>query len=167
MESKWNETFGSVIFRKNMIRETWSSRQKILEEATRQGGTPTPSGRALPSHGPLEAPLTDFFRLYIPTYPQTIRQGAKTLFPPPQPSVLVRSHLGIVSGAPPEGESIMEGFYINSIASPMMCEQFTTNLRGPQLLARWLLISLWISIQSSPRFSWRSIRCNLLLRCVC
>ena len=34
-ESKRNETFGSVIFRKNMIRETWSSRQKILEEATR------------------------------------------------------------------------------------------------------------------------------------
>ena len=34
-ESKWNETFGSVIFWKNMILETWSSRQKILEEATR------------------------------------------------------------------------------------------------------------------------------------
>ena len=34
-ESKQNETFGSVIFRKNMIQETWSSRQKIPEEATR------------------------------------------------------------------------------------------------------------------------------------
>ena len=34
-ESKRNETFDSVIFWKNMIRETWSSRQKILEEATR------------------------------------------------------------------------------------------------------------------------------------
>ena len=34
MESKQNETFGSVIFWKNIIRETWSSRQKILEEAT-------------------------------------------------------------------------------------------------------------------------------------
>ena len=31
---------------------------------------------------------------------------------------------------------------------------------GPLLVARWLLLSLWISIQSSPRFSWRSIRCN-------
>ena len=30
----------------------------------------------------------------------------------------------------------------------------------PYLLVRWLLLSLWISIQSSPRFSWRSIRCN-------
>ena len=34
MESKRNETFGGVIFLKNMIRETWSSRQKILEAAT-------------------------------------------------------------------------------------------------------------------------------------
>ena len=34
-ESKRNETFGSVIFWKNMILETWSSCQKILEEARR------------------------------------------------------------------------------------------------------------------------------------
>ena len=34
-ESKWNETFGSVIFWKSMILETWSTRQKILEEARR------------------------------------------------------------------------------------------------------------------------------------
>ena len=34
-ESKRNETFGNVIFWKNMILETWSSRQKILEAATR------------------------------------------------------------------------------------------------------------------------------------
>ena len=35
MESKRNETFSSVIFWKNMIQETWSSCQKILEEAWR------------------------------------------------------------------------------------------------------------------------------------
>ena len=35
MESKRNETFGSVIFGKDMIRETWSSRQGRLEEARR------------------------------------------------------------------------------------------------------------------------------------
>ena len=33
---------------------------------------------------------------------------------------------------------------------------------GPQLLARWLLLSFWISIQCSPPLLWRSIRCNLL-----
>ena len=34
-ESKWNETFGNVIFWKNIILETWSSSQKILEDSTR------------------------------------------------------------------------------------------------------------------------------------
>ena len=51
-----------------------------------------------------------------------IRYEAKNLIPPPQPSVPVRSHLGALSSAPPKGESITEGFYINTIATPMMCE---------------------------------------------
>ena len=34
-ESKRNETFGSVIFGKNMIRETWSASEGSVEEATR------------------------------------------------------------------------------------------------------------------------------------
>ena len=34
-ESKRNETFGNVIFWKNITQETWSSRQKTLKEATR------------------------------------------------------------------------------------------------------------------------------------
>ena len=34
-ESKRNETFGNVIFRKIMIRETWTLRQETKEEATR------------------------------------------------------------------------------------------------------------------------------------
>ena len=34
MESKRNETFGNMIFRKNMIQETWTLRQEIKEEAT-------------------------------------------------------------------------------------------------------------------------------------
>ena len=73
-------------------------------------------------HGPLVAPPAYFFLLYIHTYPQTIRTGAKNLIPPPQLSVSTRSHLGACSGAPPEGASITEGFYINTIASPMKCE---------------------------------------------
>ena len=46
----------------------------------------------------------------------------KNLIPLPQPSVPVRSHLGAFSGVLPEGALITEGFYINTIASPMMCE---------------------------------------------
>ena len=51
-----------------------------------------------------------------------VRYGAKNLIPPPQPSVPMRSHLGAFSGAPSEGALITDGFYINTIASPMMCE---------------------------------------------
>ena len=47
------------------------------------GGAPPPPKRALHPRGPPVAPPTYFFLLYIPTYPQTIRYGAKTLIPPP------------------------------------------------------------------------------------
>ena len=70
----------------------------------------------------LVAPLTDFLRLYILAYPENTEEHHETLFPQPQPSIPVRSHLGAFSGAPPEGASITEGLYINSMAPPMMCE---------------------------------------------
>ena len=85
------------------------------------GGAPM-GGGALHPRGPLVAPPTYFFFLYIPTYPENIREHHENLIPPPQPSVSVRSHLGAFSGAPPEGALMTEGFYINTIASPMMCE---------------------------------------------
>ena len=92
-------------------------------------GGRAPPGRGLHPRGPHVAPPTYFFILYKPTYPQTTRYGAKNLIPQPQPSVPVRSHLGAFSGAPPEGALITKGFYINTIASPTMCEQFTSDLR--------------------------------------
>ena len=92
----------------------WTSRKK-------RGGHEA-GGRASHPRGPLVAPPTYFFLLYIPIYPENIQEHHETLFPPPQPSVPMRSHLGAFSGAPPEGESITKGFYINTIASPMMCE---------------------------------------------
>ena len=120
-ESKRNETFGSVIFGTNVIQRTWSGRQETTEEATRQGAR-LPPGRALHPRGPLVAPPTYFFLLYIPTYPQTIRSAHENLIPPPQPSVPERSYLGAFSGAPPEWALLTEGLYINSMASPVMCE---------------------------------------------
>ena len=63
-ESKRNETFGKVIFGNKAIRETSSARQGINEKGTRQGG-------ALHPRGPLVAPLTYFFLLYIPIHPKT------------------------------------------------------------------------------------------------
>ena len=95
-----------------------------------RGGVACPGGQARPHPRGLHvAPPTYFFLLYIPIYPRNIIYRAKTLFPPPQPSVPMRSHLGAFSGAPPEGASITEGLYINSMAPSMMCKQFTANLR--------------------------------------
>ena len=113
-ESKWNETFGSELFGTNAIQETWSGRQAANEAATSVPGVPPGGGRAPHPRGPLERPPTYFFLLYIPMYPENIRGDHGKLFPPPQPSVS--------AGAPPEGESTTEGFYINNIASPMSCE---------------------------------------------
>ena len=43
------------------------------------GGAPTPLGVT----STLVAPLTDFFRLYIPMYPKTIEEQHEKLFTPP------------------------------------------------------------------------------------
>ena len=51
MESKWNETFRSVIFEMNVIQRTWSASQEAAEAATRKGGCP-PVGRAPCPVGP-------------------------------------------------------------------------------------------------------------------
>ena len=80
-----------------------------------------PLGTPPPSWAPRSS-TTYFFLLYIPMYPETNQEHHETLFPPPQPSIPVRSHLGAFFGAPPEGALITEGFYINTIASPMMYE---------------------------------------------
>ena len=92
----------------------WTSRKK-------RGGHEV-GGRAPHPCRPLVAPPTYFFRLYILLYPETFGESNETPFPPPQPSVPVRSHLGAFSIDLPEGDSITEGFYINTIASPIMCE---------------------------------------------
>ena len=94
-----------------------------LEWTSKKQGDGHEAGRRAPHpRGPLAAPPTYFFLLYISIYPANIQEHHETLFPPPQPSVPKRSHLGAFSGAPPEGALIMEGLYINSMAPPMMCE---------------------------------------------
>ena len=85
--------------------EWTSSNQRGGHEA---GGTPTPLGTPSP-RGPLVAPPTYFFLLYISIYPENIQEHHETLFPAPQPSVPKRSHLGAFSGALPEGALITEG----------------------------------------------------------
>ena len=120
MESKRNKTFGNVISSPNVIQETYTLLQEVPEAVTRVEGAP-PGCAPLPRGPPVAPPMYSFL-LYIPTYPQTIRYGAKNLIPPPQLSVSTISHLGAYSRAPPERASTTEGFYINTIASPMKCE---------------------------------------------
>jgi hypothetical protein len=55
-------------------------------------------------------------------YLETPREPPETLFRPLQASVLPRSCLEAFVGALPEGESIIEGFYINLTALSMMRE---------------------------------------------
>ena len=100
--------------------QTWSRRLGVgvKKQSRRPGGR----GRALHPRGPLVALPTYFFLLYKSTYPANIQEHHENLIPLPQPSVPKRSHLGAFSGAPPEGALITEGLYINSMASPVMCE---------------------------------------------
>ena len=65
MESKRNETFGSVIFGTNVIRRTWSASQEAVEAAMRVEGAPPclmgPSGghrRTSSSYISLRTPKT-------------------------------------------------------------------------------------------------------------
>ena len=111
---KRNETFGRVIFGTNVIQGTWSRRQERSKEATRQGGAPAPLGAPPPSWAPRSSTDLLLSPIYISIYPKSIHGHHETLFPPPQPSVPKRSHLGAFSGAPPEGALITEGLYINS-----------------------------------------------------
>ena len=120
VQTEWN--LRERDFRNKRDPEDLESTQSNQHGEHEARGRAYPLGCALHPRGPLVAPPTYFFLLYIPTYPQTIKSDHENLIPPPQPSVPVRSHLGAFSGAPPEGALLTEGFYINTISSPMMCE---------------------------------------------
>ena len=70
-----------------------------------------PRGRRARPHprGPLVAPLTDFFRLYISIYPKTIGEQNRSGVPPPQASVATKNQSGPCSGTLPEGGSLTGG----------------------------------------------------------
>ena len=120
-ESKRNETFGSVIFGTNMIQRTWSGRQETNKEATRQGGMPAPLGAPPPSWAArsstdlLLPPIYTHVPRKHPGAPRNPISTTATFCTREIPSWgLFRRSTG---GGIDHG-----GFYINSIASPMMCE---------------------------------------------
>ena len=75
-ESKWNETFGRVIFGMEEIQETWSRRQGSFKVATRQGGAPAPPGAPPTLVGTSWLPWPTSFA-YI--YPYTLKTSGRTI----------------------------------------------------------------------------------------
>ena len=70
-----------------------------------------PRGREARSHprGPLAAPPTYFFLLYIPIYLENIKGHHRSGVPPPQASVATKNQSGPCSGTLPEGGSLTGG----------------------------------------------------------
>ena len=101
IQTEWNLREDHFWNKRNPGDLEWMSRK---QRGSHEAGRRAQGGRRAPHpHGPLVAPPTYSFRLYILIYPENIQEHHETLFPPPQPSVPVRSHLGAFSGAPPEG----------------------------------------------------------------
>ena len=73
------------------------------------GGRVHPSWARPLSPGPLEHPPSDFFRLYIPTYPKNIKDNDRSGVPPPQASVATKNLSGALPGTLPEGGSFSGG----------------------------------------------------------
>ena len=65
--------------------------EKSPESSMRVEGAPYPPGRAPLSRGPLEHLPTDFFRLYILSYPKNIEYQDRLGVPPPQASVATKN----------------------------------------------------------------------------
>ena len=83
-----------------------------VRESTRRArgrGRAHPPGHALHPRGPLVAPLTDFFRLYMSIYPKNIREQKRSGVPPPQASVATKNQTGPCSGTLPEGGTLTCG----------------------------------------------------------
>ena len=70
-----------------------------------------PRGREARPHprGPLVAPLTDFFRLYISIYPKIIEEHNRSGVPLPQASVATKNLSAARSGTLPERGSLIGG----------------------------------------------------------
>ena len=93
-ESKRNETFTMIFLGPEDIQRTWSASHGSHKAATRTEDAPSGVGRAPHHCGPLVTPPTYFFSLYILKYSKTNQESHQNTYPPPQPSVPMRSHLG-------------------------------------------------------------------------
>ena len=80
-----------------------------LRDAHEAGERAQGSGRTAHPRGPLVAPLTDFFRLYIPMYPKNIKDNNRSGVPSPQAYIATKNLLVALPGILPEGGSFTGG----------------------------------------------------------
>ena len=78
----------------------WTSRKQ--RGSHESGGRAQGVGAPPPSWAPWSSTDLLLSPIYILLYPENTQGSHETTFPPPQPYVPVRSHLGAFSGAPPE-----------------------------------------------------------------
>ena len=120
MESKRNETFAMIFLGPKANKETWRWSRRCNEAATRQEDAPRGVGAPPPSWAPcsstdlLLSPIYTLIPWKHPGEPQNHFSTAATFCTHEIPSGTFFVDLS-------EGDSIMKGFYINTIASPMMC----------------------------------------------
>ena len=100
------------------------SNQGDLEATSRKlrgghevGGHTHPPGRALHPRGPLVAPLTYFFCLYISIYPKNIRGHNRSGVPPPEASVATESQSRPVPTPCPRGNPSPVAIFIIPVLS--------------------------------------------------
>ena len=83
-----------------------------VREATRKArgrGRAHLPGSALHPRGPLVAPLTDFFRLYMSIYPKNIGEQNRSGVPPPEASVATENQSRPIPAPCRRGESLSGG----------------------------------------------------------
>ena len=128
-ESKWNETFGSVIFGKEMIRETWSSSQGRFEEARRQEGAPTPWARPY-LLGPSRLPRPTSFAYISPRTLKTSEKKIDREFRHRKPLQLPKTSRDPVLAPCRRGDPSQVAIFIIPALSMTRREQFTLGAEG-------------------------------------
>ena len=99
---------GTYFWKESNPRDLESTSRK-LRGSREVGGRAHPPGRALHPRGPLVAPLTYFFRLYISIYPKNIGEHYRSGVPPPEASVATESQSRPIPAPCRRGQSLSGG----------------------------------------------------------
>jgi len=110
MEPNWPETSRNLFLERKQSRRLGVDVREALRKPRGREARPTPWARPHP-RGPLVAPLTDFFRLYIyiSIYPRNIGEHNRSGVPPPEASVATENQSRPVLAPRGRGKSLSDG----------------------------------------------------------